>query len=139
AQYFFIGILLADFYVSNTAAAFFNKKSMVFVALICLIAIVYWPIEHQFYNTGLQAIIVHLSFPFLLGLFYYIVMKNDLVRRAFSYKFIPIIGGMCYSIYLLHYTIISFLGRFTLRLHITNYYLPNLFLQVILIGIPVLL
>ncbi len=46
---------------------------------------------------------------------------------------------MCYSIYLLHYTIISFLGRFTIGIHLTGYYLPNLLLQVILIGIPILL
>jgi hypothetical protein len=59
-------------------------------------------------------------------LFYYIVLKNDALRRIFGYKFIPIIGGMCYSIYLLHYTIIAICGRFTIGLAVTNYYLPNL-------------
>ena len=136
AQYFFTGILLADFYVSNTAASFFNKKWMVFPALACLIAIVYWPIKNQPWGTISFA---HLSFPYLLGLFYYIILKNDQVKRVFSYKFIPVIGGMCYSIYLLHYTIISFLGRFTIGFHLTGYYLPNLLLQIILLGIPVLL
>ena len=45
---------------------------------------------------------------------------------------------MCYSIYLLHYTIISALGRYTLQIHLTDYYLPNLMLQTMLLGIPVL-
>ena len=136
AQYFFTGILLADFYVSDTAAAFFNKKWPAFFALVCLIAIIYWPIKNQTPNMLLFG---RLTFPFLLGLFYYIIMKNDRVKQVFSYKFIPVIGGMCYSIYLLHYTIISVLGRYTLGFHLTDYYLPNLLLQIILLGIPVLL
>ena len=31
------------------------------------------------------------------------------------------------------------LGRFTLQFRITNYYLPNLILQIVLLGVPVLL
>src|ERR1700748_477814 len=70
----------------------------------------------------------------LMCLFYYIILKNNAVKKVFSYKFIPIIGGMCYSIYLLHYAIISFLGRHTIHFHVTDYYLPHLLLQIILIG-----
>ena len=136
AQYFFIGILLADFYVSNTAAEFFNKKWMVVPALALLIAIIDWPVRTQ--GDADDLFLTRLSFPFLLGMFYYMIMKNDLIKKVFSYKFIPVIGGMCYSIYLLHYTIISVLGRFTIGLHLTNYYIPNLILQIALIGIPVL-
>ncbi len=144
AQYFLIGILLADFYVSNTAAALFNKKWMVFPAIICLLLILYLPIKVVFLPVKIAPgsldsfFFARLCFPFLLGLFYYIVLKNDLVRRVFSYKFIPVIGGMCYSVYLLHYTIISLFGRFTLGFHITSHYLPNLILQIVLLGIPVL-
>ena len=137
-QYFLTGILLADLYVSNTAACFFNQKWVALLAGITLITILYLPIK----NTGIpapQLLAVHLVFPFLIGLFYYIVFKNLIVKQIFSYKFIPIIGGMCYSIYLLHYTIISVLGRFTTSLRITDSYLPNLFLQIILLMVPILL
>jgi len=138
AQYFFIGILLADLYVSDAAAIFFNKKWIAPAALICLIIIIYLPIKDETLSQS-ALFIVRLCFPFLLCIFYYAIFKNDVLKKVFSYKFIPIIGGMCYSIYLLHYTIISMLGRITLNLHITNYYLPNLFVQVILLGIPVLI
>jgi peptidoglycan/LPS O-acetylase OafA/YrhL len=138
AQYFMAGILLADFHVSNTAAGFFNKKGFVLPALIALLVIVYLPIKNELIPA--EAILFSkLVLPFLIGLFYYIVLKNDAVKRIFSYKFVPIIGGMCYSIYLLHYTIISMLGRFTLNLHITSGYLPNLALQTVLLCLPVLL
>jgi peptidoglycan/LPS O-acetylase OafA/YrhL len=131
AQYFLTGILLADIYVSGEAISFFNKPIIIPLAFISLVTVCYLPIYSSFYTA--------LLFPFLIGLFYYMVLKNDVIKSIFSYKFIPVIGGMCYSIYLLHYTIISILGRFTVSLTITNYYLPNLILQVILLGIPVLI
>jgi peptidoglycan/LPS O-acetylase OafA/YrhL len=137
-QYFLTGILLADFYVSDTAATLYNKKWIPIPALLCLIAIIYLPLKNASITPDVL-LAARLCFPFLLGLFYYCVLKNDTLRKVFSYKFIPIIGGMCYSIYLLHYTIISIFGRYTLQLHITNYYLPNLLLQVALLAIPVLL
>ncbi len=138
AQYFFIGILLADFYVSDTAASFFNKKWMALPAAVLLIAIMYWPVREPGAAAG-DLFPARLAFPFLLGLFYYMIMKNEVIKKVFSYKFIPVIGGMCYSIYLLHYTIISVLGRFTMGFHLTEYYIPNLLLQFFLIGAPVLI
>ncbi len=130
-QYFLIGILLADVYVSGEAAELMNKPSIIPTAAIALAAICFLPVRSALYAV--------LLFPFLIGFFYYIVLKNNVVKKIFSYKFVPIIGGMCYSIYLLHYTIISVVGRVSLHIHITNYYLPNLLLQIVLIGIPVLL
>ena len=68
-----------------------------------------------------------------------IVLKNDIMKKLFSFRFVPVIGGMCYSIYLLHYTIISVFGRFTTQWHIAGGYLPNMALQVVLLLVPVLL
>jgi len=142
AQYFFMGILLADLYVSaKTLAASANSAGMIAVALMSLLTILYSPIKE---HTGelidpSRLLVARLVFPFAIGTFYFLVMKNDIVKKVFSYKFIPIIGGMCYSIYLLHYTIISVFGRVTLKLHFTNYYLPNLLLQIAILLVPVLL
>ena len=138
AQYFFIGILLADLYVSDAAAGMLQKRWVAPAATLCLIAIIYLPIKDE-HVSATALFVARLCFPFLLMLFYFAVLKNTTLKKVFSFKFIPIIGGMCYSIYLLHYTIISMLGRFTLRLHITDYYLPNLLLRIILLGIPVII
>lgn len=140
AQYFLAGILLSDFYVSDTMAASFRNAAWAIVAVICLVAIVYLPIKEGKDAASAGVVLVsRLLFPFCIGLFYYIVMKNDVVKRVFSYKFIPIIGGMCYSIYLLHYTIISAFGRMTINWQFTDKYLPNLFLQLAILMVPVLL
>jgi peptidoglycan/LPS O-acetylase OafA/YrhL len=137
-QYFICGILLADFYASNSFPVFFNKKWLPLPAFICLIVIIYLPIKGETVSDE-TLFWARLSLPFLIAFFYYAVLKNDILKRMFSYKFIPIIGGMCYTIYLLHYTIISGFGRLTLKFHLTNYYLPNLFVQIVILFIPVLL
>ncbi len=136
-QYFLIGMLLADFYVSDSFSTIFNKKWMSILAVVCLVTILYMPIKSRELPPS-TLFAAKLSFPFLVGLFYYSVLKNDVLKKVFSYKFIPIIGGMCYSIYLLHYTIISVIGRYTKGIHISNNYLLNLSLQVILMSIPIL-
>lgn len=130
-QYFMAGILLADFYVSGSFATFFNKRFIVpsFVALLAAVCLL--PLKESFY--------VKLIFPLLIGTLYYIIMKNDVIKKVFSYKFVPIIGGMCYSIYLLHYTAITSIGRFTMKLKIGNGYMPNLVLQLAILTIAALL
>ncbi len=141
AQYFLMGILLADLYVTGSFAAIANSPGMILVAIVTLVGILYLPIKEKSGEPVSPGTLLfsRLIFPFAIGSFYYIVMKNDVVKKVFSYKFIPVIGGMCYSIYLLHYTIISIFGRFTTQWHFTNYYLPNLLLQIMILSIPVLL
>ena len=138
AQYFLIGILLADFYVSDAAATIFKGNWVVPAAIICLIAIIYLPINAKDVSN-IELVLIRLGFLLSIGILYYAILKNSALKTIFSFKFIPIIGGMCYSIYLLHYTIISILGRLTLKMHITSYYLPNLVLQIILLSIPILI
>lgn len=138
AQYFFVGILLADFHVCNSYARFFEKKWLLLPALVVLIAIVYLPIKN---GSAPQPwlFISRLALPLLIAVFYYGILKNNPLKQIFSYKFIPIIGGMCYSIYLLHYAIISFAGRLFVGLRISSAFLPNVLLFICLVCIPVLL
>jgi len=130
-QYFLMGILLADLYVSNYAHGTFNKVWAVPAAVIALAFISYLPFHHEFY--------AQLWFPFLIAFLYYTIMKNHALKKVFSFKFIPVIGGMCYSIYLVHYTIISFVGRYATHIEVTQYFLPNLFIQLSILCIAVLL
>ena len=130
-QYFLIGILLADVFVSGTASDTFKKNWVIPVCIVLIPVICVLPIR--------EILAVKLIFPFLIGLLYYMVLTNDAVKRVFSYKFVPIIGGMCYSIYLLHYTIISTIGRYTTGIRVTDHYIPNLLFQLAALLIPVLI
>jgi len=139
-QYFLMGILLADLYVSGSMAALFNKVWMIPVALASLIAILYLPIKEH--GAPVRPDILFVSrvlFPFAIALFYYAVLKNNAIKKVFSVGAIPVIGGMCYSVYLVHYTIISIFGRYTIGLQIGDSYLTNMLFQLGLLLIPVLL
>jgi peptidoglycan/LPS O-acetylase OafA/YrhL len=144
AQHFLIGILLADFYVCGFAIDFFKQKWVAIFAPVIFLTMFLMPRWEQTFPPFERAfdpaqLAMGIAFPFLLGLLYYIILRNEIVKKVFSYKFIPIIGGMCYTIYLIHYTVISMLGRFTVQVHFTDYYIPNLLLQFVLLIIPILL
>lgn len=130
-QFFLAGILLADFSVSGFAEDQLKGSWAIFGAILMLALIFILPVEFQL----LSAIL----FPFIIGTLFYIVMKNPSVKKAFSYKYIPIIGGMCYSIYLVHYTIISAMGRLTLKFRLTEYYLVNLGVQIVILSLLILI
>lgn len=130
-QYFFVGILLADLYVSKVWVSFFQKHfiSIMVLAIATLAGVM--PLK--------GVLIAQLVFPALVFFLFYAILINPILKKVFSYSFIPIIGGMCYSIYLLHYPVISLIGRMSKYLKVTNYFLPNLLIQAALIIVPVLL
>jgi peptidoglycan/LPS O-acetylase OafA/YrhL len=47
------------------------------------------------------------------------VLNNTYMKKLFSAEIIIIIGGMCYSIYLLHFAIISAAGSILLKANIS--------------------
>ncbi len=136
-QHFLIGILIADLYVSGFAIDFFKKSWIAPFAAVILLTMFLMPRWEN--SASFNLVYFAILFPFMIGLLYYIVLRNQAVKNVFSYKFIPIIGGMCYTIYLVHYTVISMVGRLTIKIHFTNYYIPNLLLQFVLLIIPILL
>ncbi len=137
AQFFFAGILLADIYVSGDYINIFDKRWMVSVAPTFFLIVVFLPIKSdtpEFYSL----LFARLCFPFAVVALFYAIMKNEWLKKAFSFRVIPIIGGMCYSIYLLHYTIIGVAGRVTTHFINTGHYLSDLLLQVVFLSIPIL-
>ncbi len=134
-QHFLIGILIGDFYVCGIAKDFFKQKWMSLVGLAVFLLMFFMPMTHTY---GSEDIVAKIAFPFMIGLFYYIILNNEIVKAVFSFKFIPIIGGMCYTIYLLHYTVISMLGKYTVNIRFTDYYLPNLMFQFVILMLAIL-
>lgn len=130
-QYFMAGILLADLYVSGDLLK--TKKSLIatLVAISLFTAVLLLPFKTELWATA--------AYPFVVCGLYLLILRNDAVKKVFSYGYLPIIGGMCYSIYLIHYPLISFVGRFSLNLKLGNGFLTNLFLQMTLLTIAILL
>jgi peptidoglycan/LPS O-acetylase OafA/YrhL len=53
------------------------------------------------------------------------------LRRFFSWKPVYLIGGMCYSIYLIHYPLISTASRLLAKMLPGMHYLPGLALLIV--------
>jgi peptidoglycan/LPS O-acetylase OafA/YrhL len=130
AQYFFMGILLADLYVSEVWVRVLAAPAMAAVAVILLAFIVSIPLQDSLPGK--------LAFPFLIGGLYIIVLRNPIIKNIFSIPLLSIVGGMCYTIYLVHYTLISALGRISLHLVLPGGFLPNLALHMALMSIVVI-
>lgn len=105
-QYFFTGILLTDLYCCRVNI-FRNEKLALTIGLISLIGFLFLP------SIGyMPGYFLKLIFMFLL---FHTVLNNSYMRKLFSVQMMVIIGGMCYSIYLLHFAVISATGKLLMR------------------------
>jgi peptidoglycan/LPS O-acetylase OafA/YrhL len=103
---FFCGILLADMYCTQ-AVIIKNQFWGFLVGLCSLLGFIFIP---ALYNMPLY--LTKLACMFFLV---HIVLTNVYMKKVFSGRLIIVIGGMCYSIYLLHFAVISFVGRLLVR------------------------
>jgi peptidoglycan/LPS O-acetylase OafA/YrhL len=100
-HFFFCGIFLADLYVSKVRFIKSNRIGMI-LAIGCLLGLLFLP--EIYGKIGLPLRIISLF------LFFHIALTNVWLKKGLSIKGITHIGGMCYSIYLLHFGILSMGG-----------------------------
>ncbi len=99
--YFLAGFLLADLYLSSRKQAVSGKTRHDWAAVAVFLFTLSLPILR--------------FLPLLLLAFLFFMFQGFRVRRLFSYKPVYLIGGMCYSIYLMHYPIMSTFSRLLAR------------------------
>jgi peptidoglycan/LPS O-acetylase OafA/YrhL len=103
---FFCGILLADMYCTNTAI-FKNQKLGFLAGILSLLGYFFVPSLHN-----MAGYLIKIASIFVLV---HTVLTNEYMKKIFSAKLIIVIGGMCYSIYLLHLAVISFVGQVLMK------------------------
>jgi len=124
-QFFLVGFLLADVFLASWDEVPRRNLAWDFVALAGWLLL--FVILHSH-------VLAHWLFPAWVLLLYFAAFCGSLSNRFFSNRWIAAIGGMCYSIYLLHYEVISAVGRLTRRLGDTAPYGIYLALQFVLVG-----
>lgn len=107
AQFFLSGMLLADIYIVDwdtapTAHGMYD-----------LVTVLGWPSLFTMWYFFPHFYVV---FPFAVLAVFVAAFRGRAARRVFRMSILCTIGGMCYSIYLLHFPLIGFLTRFTLAL-----------------------
>lgn len=126
--YFLIGFLISDLYITEE-----NLKLSSGVSL--LIGISSFII---FSFVDITSLIGKNIFVVVLFLMVYLILNNNFWKRIFGKKTIATIGGMCYSIYLVHTVVISGFGNTTVFWLFTSFYSVNIFLQMVLL-IPLII
>ncbi len=116
SHYVLLGILLADIYVSGDRWVLDRK--MIYILSLCSFVSI-WAIEMHQADGILRSIFMDLLQLTSIGLFYYLVLMHQSVR-VLTHPVVTGIGGMCYSIYLLHYALISLVGNPLLRYQFSN-------------------
>jgi peptidoglycan/LPS O-acetylase OafA/YrhL len=96
-----------------------------------LVALAGWPLLFVILHSPVLA---RWLFPAEVFLLYFAAFRGRLANRFFSNRWIAAIGGMCYSIYLLHYEVISAVERLTRRLGEAAPYWIYLSVQFVLVG-----
>lgn len=129
---FLIGFLFADFFLTDWKESL-KMKSVGFdvIGLLALAALLMFNTPFVLYHDLIFGLALFLAFVALF--------KGRFMNAFFSNTWIVIIGGMCYSIYLLHYALIAFLADKTKSLFIPDWsYTANFGIQFLII-IPIVL
>jgi peptidoglycan/LPS O-acetylase OafA/YrhL len=129
-QFFLIGFLLADLFLSDWREAPQTNSYW------DVVSIAGWPL--LFVALRREAL-THWLFPFLVFLLYCAAFRGSWSHRLFSNPFLTVIGGMCYSIYLIHYEVISAIGRLTKGIAESWPYWAYFLVQLGLVGTSILL
>ncbi len=109
--YFFCGMLLADLYLLNKKD--FNNKIYALVGLVFFITSLFIPGYYENVFFSIFKII-------LVFIFFFLAITNTTLKYWLSYKTAAIIGGMCYSIYLLHIGVLGLLRHSFAHTHFSN-------------------
>jgi peptidoglycan/LPS O-acetylase OafA/YrhL len=99
-QYFLVGIILCDLWTTVWRA----RPRTLAADVPGMMA---WPL-FAWVNMAHHGVISDVANPWLISLLFYSALRGVAHSRVLSYAFIPIVGGMCYSIYLLHARAIAF-------------------------------
>jgi peptidoglycan/LPS O-acetylase OafA/YrhL len=98
-QYFLVGFILCDIWT-------ISWRNRARGQLADLPGIAAWPL-FAYVNLQYPGLAADLSNPWLIAMLFYSSLCGVWHSRLLSYGAIPIIGGMCYSIYLLHARVIA--------------------------------
>lgn len=107
-QYFLVGFLITDFYIEQDY--YLPSTSLSIVAGIVSFFLI-WSFSSQPNYPDLLNYAILVITVLSIGLWCYLVLFTPVWRNLFSKQVIYTVGGMCYSIYLLHLALIGTVNR----------------------------
>ena len=132
-QYFSAGFLLADMYVSQDNQYFYEPAHRIKKKVLTVLGVLIFAGILIIHSTRTD-LIYTLFIPFAISAFYFIVLFIPFWKGCFRVKWISIIGGMSYTIYLIHGAVMAIFGRFFVKHGIANHYFVYFFIQFFIFG-----
>jgi peptidoglycan/LPS O-acetylase OafA/YrhL len=123
-QYFLMGFLLADIHITGAGTGRHSALSYDLVGSGCLLAVAFAP----------ETPVLLPFLPWLLGGIFIGALRGRWFTAVLRRPSISVLGGMCYSLYLLHNPLLSFLA--TKIVH-NGLSLPQAYLRLGVVGLPV--
>jgi peptidoglycan/LPS O-acetylase OafA/YrhL len=111
ACYFLIGMLLADLYCSKWRIVK-NRKVCTGAGILIFTGL------HFVFSV--EAIGWYFMKMLLMTVFFYIAITNEWWKKLLRVQWISVIGGMCYSIYLLHLLVMAAVTKVLVKFPIEN-------------------
>ncbi len=129
-QFFLMGLLLAEIYILDASrirpSLFFDAAGLAGLALT-------FGLSHTF-------VFSQIFMPWTMALLFLAAFRSIVMRRFFANPWIAAIGGMCYSIYLMHFQMIALFFKVTSRFVGVHFdFLANFGIQLLVTALPVLL
>ncbi|HEY0021101.1 MAG TPA: acyltransferase [Longimicrobium sp.] len=124
-QYFLVGVLLADVFLVDWRQAPAANRGWDAVWVASWAGLV-WA-----WNQSDALCLV--LFPWLALLMCMASFRGAWARRVVGNPWLAVTGGMCYTIYLLHFPIFAFVGDFTIGIGESRYFLVHYLVQVLLV------
>lgn len=120
-HYFLVGFLLADIYVCSNNSI----KKIKYPTIVSVLSfIIVWFTELIEPSSAMSSITLSIIQIIAIFVFYYLAIIHRSIRLLAN-PLITNIGGMCYTIYLLHYPLISMFGNPLMKINISNNSLVN--------------
>jgi peptidoglycan/LPS O-acetylase OafA/YrhL len=126
-QYFLMGLLVGDVLVLNNEMM---RPSWIWdIVGIAALGAIFWPTGATFWTHALM--------PIPIGILCVAAIRSHFLRKTLGNKWVAVIGGMCYSIYLLHFLLIAVLFKVTRHAIFPGaIFLVNYALQLLLTMVP---
>jgi peptidoglycan/LPS O-acetylase OafA/YrhL len=132
-HYFLIGFLLADLFVTD--ARLMPQTRFDWLLGLILFAVI-WIFGNSDFETPYQVFAWSSVRLFCVFWLYYLILFHK-IFRFLTWRWITNIGGMCYSIYLLHFYLISLFGKPLMRYQFSEYSYVNVAISGILLLLPI--
>jgi peptidoglycan/LPS O-acetylase OafA/YrhL len=129
---FSVGMFFAAIYLRNKT--YFESSKKLLFDLLGLLSIIGMFVFYKPQADFINMIIFNTS----IFLFFLSAFLGKFFNKFFTKKWVYTIGGMCYSIYLLHYAFFHLFVKFSEGLAFSENYGVNLLIQIV-IGLPVVL